>query len=259
MNIKFENVSAGYGSRSKYKEILKDISFEIAEGESVSLLGANGSGKTTLLKVFAGLLPYTGSVKINGRELRELKRSEIAGLVSFLTQLHETSFAYTVYETVMMGRYLDMKGPLSGPGEADRNAVDKALETGGLTDIRDKYITELSGGQLQRVFLARAIARETPALLLDEPANFLDLKYQKQFEERIKSWKNEKGHTLIAVFHDLTLALDLTERIIFLKDGSIVADGPVKESMKAEILEKVYDCNVLSYMDEKNSLWKRFL
>lgn len=248
--ITLKNVTAGYGSG----DVLKGVSFYVEEGRATTLMGANGSGKTTLLRVLTGLLPYKGEVQILGHDLSKMKRREIAGYMALMSQLSPVYFSYTVRETVELGRYIRQK--TFGAGLHDREVVDRCIETTGLSGMQERQISTLSGGQLQRVFLARTLAQETPIILLDEPTNHLDLKYQAELISYLTDWSKEATtlengethpNTLVGVFHDIALAAQVSEDMIFLKQGEVLKKGPKKEILTAPLLEQVYDIDVAGY------------
>ncbi len=255
MELTLSHVSAWYG-RSDEK-ILQDITLHIREGRRLSILGANGCGKTTLLRTMLGLVPSEGEILLNGRELRSMKRREIGADIALMTQLSGSYFDYSVRETVMQGRFLHMKGLLHMPSAADQAAVEDALRVTGLTELADQPITQLSGGQRQRVFLARTFAQDTPILFLDEPTNHLDLKYQAELTEYLLKWSEgssitpdgrEHPHTLVSVFHDLGLALRLSEDVAVLKKGQLLAAGSAAEVLTADLLEEAFGFDVTGYM-----------
>jgi iron complex transport system ATP-binding protein len=256
--FELKNVSAGYegDGSDEDKNILHDISFSVQAGRNVCILGENGCGKTTLLHTMIGLLKYSGSICIGDRELREMKRRETASKVSLMAQFSDTFFSYTVYETVMLGRYLHSEYSWQRRSGADREAVMKCLEATNLLEIKDRKITELSGGQLQRVYLARTFAQDAPVILLDEPTNHLDLKHQQELISYLKKWSCEDGHTVIGVFHDISLAAEIADDIIFMKDGRIAAQGDKESMLSAELLHRVYDFDVASYMRKNLAGWQ---
>ena len=256
MLIECRNLYCGYGKKPSDNPIIRDISFTINEGESVAILGANGCGKTTLIRAVSGMLTYDGNIKLDGKELRTMKRKDIARKLSVLMQFSNVYFSYSVEETVMLGRYLYSGNILGIPGKEDQEKVSKCLKEYGLYDIKDRQISQLSGGQLQRVFLARTMAQDTDIIILDEPTNHLDLKYQSEFLEYLSDWKKEdEKHTLIGVFHDINIALEAAERLILMKNGKIIADGDKEEILKGGYLKDTYDIDVKGYMKRQYSHW----
>ncbi|MCH4193452.1 MAG: ABC transporter ATP-binding protein [Butyrivibrio sp.] len=267
ISLEAENISAGYGNpKDKNRmQVLHEVSFTVPEGRNVCILGANGSGKTTLLKVIAGMLPYTGSVRISGQDIQKLKRREIAEQVAMMLQFSDIYFSYTVRETVMLGRYLHIDNFFGNPGRQDREIAEQAMEATGVSDLAERQIGALSGGQRQRVFLARTFAQHTPVILLDEPTNHLDLKYQEELMEYLQRWSEQETvladgshhrNTVIGVFHDINLAFGIAQDVIFLKDGRIVAQGEKNQTVTAEMLQTVYDIDVVNYMKRQLNHWK---
>ncbi len=253
MSIVLKNVSSGYSD-----VILHDISYEFETAKSLAILGPNGSGKTTLLRTIAGLIRYEGEIFIDGKDLRKMKREEIAGKIGFFSQIQNVNFSFSVYDTVMLGRYIYSKHGLKSPSKEDKEKVTEALERTGLYEIKDKMIDELSGGQRQRVFLARVFAQDTPYILLDEPTNHLDIKYQAEIMDYLKEWEEEsKCHTLIGVYHNIEIACKTAFNLLFLKDGRLVVSGEKKDVLTKELLYNIYDIDVAHILDENyNSLAK---
>ena len=264
MILRSEGLICGYGKKPADNPVINGIDFEIQEGGKVAILGANGCGKTTLIRAIGGLLPYDGSILLDGKEVRVQKRNEIGRKLAIMTQLSQIYFSYTVEETVMLGRYLHTNNILGIPDEKDREVVEECLLKTGLIDIRKKQIDQLSGGQRQRVFLARTIAQQTPLLLLDEPTNHLDLKYQAQLMEYLSRWCSECTtledgrvihNTLIGVFHDINLAMGLCDEFLLMKNGNIIAGGDRASVVTATKLEEAYGIDVESYMKKQLGLW----
>ncbi len=262
--LQCENLVCGYGKNPGDNSILKNISFTIEEGRNLAILGANGSGKTTMLRALSGTLSYRGSIKLLGTEIRDMSRLEIASMQAMLSQLSNVYFSYTVEDTVMLGRYLYTRGIFGRPGKRDKEVVEKCLRQNGLYAIKDKQIAELSGGQRQRVFLARTIAQETPLMLLDEPTNHLDMKYQDELMDYLKEWSygkttlrdgREVHNTIVGVFHDINMAINICDEIMFIKDGKVLAKGDIEEVITDENLYGAYDMDVAAYMKKMMSFW----
>lgn len=240
------HITAGYGR----EPVLKDVSLSVKVGQRLAVLGRNGSGKTTLLRVIAGLLPCSGTVRLCGENVRSLKREELARRVAMMSQFAGASLPYTVEETVRMGRYVHQSsGFLSGSDGREEKAVAACLHAAGLEEKKDRPVTELSGGQLQRVFLARALAQEPSVMLLDEPTSHMDLKYQTELVDYLKKWGEEAGHAVVGVLHDISLALRLADVFCFLKDGRVLAWGNASV-ITPELLEETYEMDVAAWMKE---------
>lgn len=251
MNIAVKNMSARYGRT----DVLKNIDLEIRPGEKVFIGGANGSGKTTLLRVLAGIIPHSGEVLFDGREVSLMKRKDVARLIALMPQTNEIYFPYTVNETVLLGTYASSDNSLFGSNARDVQYAVKCMEDCGVSELKDRHLDELSGGQLQRVLLARTFAQRAPFLFLDEPGNNLDIKYRAELCDKLNSWSagrtGDIDNTLVAVFHDLEQAKRCCDRAVMLKDGRIVFDGDINDGMKREMLLKIYDFDVMTYIDNK--------
>lgn len=249
MNITCKNMSAGYGKT----EILRDIDLVINPGEKIFIGGANGSGKTTLLRVLSGIIPHEGEVMIDGKDVASMKRKNIAKLIALMPQTNEIYFPYTVSETVLLGTYASSGNSLFGADAKAAQFAVKCLEDCSVADLKDRHLDELSGGQLQRVLLARTFAQGSPFLFLDEPGNNLDIKYRAELCDKLNTWSSGKtgeiDNTLVAVFHDLEQAKRCCTRAVMLKDGRILFDGDITDAMKPEMLMKIYDFDVASYVN----------
>lgn len=251
--LSLRNVSAGYNGA----KVIKDISFSVNAGESLSIIGPNGCGKTTLLKAIANLLPYEGDVELDGISARKLKSREISRKIAMLNQIAAIYFSYTIFDTVMMGRYLHIKDRLLGlPSEEDKARVMSCLEAVDLAGDRDREITKLSGGQLQRVFLARTLAQEPDIILLDEPTNHLDLKYQIELIEYLKAWAGAGRRVVVGVLHDINLALRMSGNLLVMKEGRVQAYGKTDDIVSGELLERAYEVDVARYMRESLKIWE---
>ena len=250
--LKVEHLTCGYGGAP----VVKDLSFEVPAGGRLCILGPNGCGKTTLLRALAGLLPHEGKVTAEGRDLAAMDRRQLARTVALLSQISSVYFSYTVYETVLMGRYAHQTGDaFSGPGPEDRAIALECMERTGVADLRDRQVTELSGGQLQRVFLARTFAQQPRIILLDEPTNHLDLKYQVELVQELKAWAAGEGRCVVGVLHDVNLALDLADLFLLMEEGRARYFGPAAEFDPAA-LNRVYQMDVGGYMRRSLQRWE---
>jgi iron complex transport system ATP-binding protein len=251
--IELQNVYAGYNGI----DIIQDISFKVKSGSNICILGPNGCGKTTLLKAMGGIIPVKGDILVQGNSIKKMKRHEIASKIAVLSQISNIYFSYTVYETVLLGRYLSMKNNIfREASERDKLYTEKCLKAVGLLGLKDKQINTLSGGQLQRVFLARTLAQEPGIILLDEPTNHLDLRYQKELIDYLKAWSSEDGHTVIGVFHDINLAIRLADNILVMEDGKVAGFGKAEEIVNDEILNRVYNMDIAGYMVDSLRQWE---
>ncbi len=249
--LKIDNVSLGYGDQS---DILRNISLEIGRSEILCLIGKNGSGKTTLLRGITGILPLrSGKITYDGVDLSELDPKARARLTAVVPQAAGLPQGYTVYETIAHGRtpYLNWYGKMSG---ADEMIVENALRITGLEAYADTEVSRLSGGEQQRVILARALAQDAPVMILDEPTNYLDLHYQVSLLNLERTICKEKGLSVIVIIHDLNLAARVADRIAILDCGQIVNIGTPSEVLREDILSEVYDTPVRVLNDRREGL-----
>lgn len=262
--LQAQNIYAGYPesgkSSKKTKNTLNNISFTVSAGQRLCVVGPNGCGKTTLLRVLAGVLPYKGSLTVTIQdsnspkcgtkvERSTLSAREAGRETGLLTQLVGSPWPYTVEQTVELGRYARQKPfNLASATQTDVRAIKEAMEICGVSDLAKRNISELSGGQLQRVYLARTIAQEPSVLLLDEPTNHLDLRFQIELLDYINSWVSKKNRAVIGVFHDLALALRFADTILLLDSGSLAAYGPAQEVVNSKEINNVYGMDVSKTM-----------
>ncbi|MGN0348458.1 MAG: ABC transporter ATP-binding protein [Roseburia sp.] len=235
--------------------VLHGISFDVFPKEKLCILGANGCGKTTLLRAIARILPFHGSVTACGLSIHQAKRIEIARIMAFLSQMNTICFSYSVYQTVMMGRYCHKKGMFSSDVPAGQGVVEESMRQTGIWELRDRPICELSGGQLQRVLLARVFAQSPSIILLDEPTNHLDLKYQVELIAYLNEWVKSGERCVVSVMHDINLALSFADKLLLLKDGVAIDTAPANAcSLKS--LDKAYEMDIDSYMSAASERWK---
>jgi iron complex transport system ATP-binding protein len=236
--IEFADVSVDLGGT----RALDHVSFAVAPGEWVSLIGPNGAGKTTALRALCGLAPYAGSIVVAGCEVRELGRRRLARIAALVPQLPERPPELTVAEYVLLGRTPHL-GYLAVEGPADRAAAARALARLELGRFAERPLGSLSGGELQRAVLARAVAQEAELLLLDEPTSALDLGRQQQALELVHELRSD-GLTILSTLHDLTLAGQYADRLVLLDGGAVVADGPAAEVLSAATVGAHYGASV---------------
>ena len=251
--LELHDVCAGYGDG----DVLHEISCAFPDGGSWCVLGPNGCGKTTLLRVMAGLIPHRGQVLLDGEEISGMKRRQLAARVAVMSQVNTVYFPYTVYDTVMLGRYQHMRrGLFGGPEKADREAVDRCLASTGLTDLRDRPLNALSGGQLQRVFLAHTLAQDPDVILLDEPTNHLDVKHQVELVDYLHRWCADGKHTVVGVLHDVNLALRLSRSVLFMREGRIVRAGDFHDIADAAFLRELFGMDLAGFMRQSLQTWQ---
>lgn len=233
------------GFRYAKEWILRGLSMEVKAGEIMAVLGPNGSGKSTLLKVMDGiLLPQQGRVRLHGRPLGRFKRSALAREVAMVAQENHFHFSFTALEVVLMGRFPHLKR-FQFEGRRDMRIARRALEAAHVLNLAERSIDSLSGGEKQRVLLARALAQEPQVILLDEPTSFLDLKYKREIFQLIVSLSRENGLAVLVVSHDIDLAAQYAQKLVMLREGSIFQIGPPEQVITAAVIETVYDCPVV--------------
>lgn len=233
-------VVAGYRGR----EVLHDISLEVAAGEMVAVVGPNGAGKSTLLKVLGGAIePWRGAVELKDRPLRDFDRRALARRLASLGQEIGSAFAFTVLETVLMGRSPHL-GALRLEGERDLRIARAAMERFDLLPLAGRAINEISGGERRRVFLARVLAQEPEIALLDEPTAFLDLKHVAEIFSLLTQMRAERAMAVVATLHDLNAAALYADRILLLKDGRAMGCGTPDQVLTENNLRLVYETEV---------------
>ena len=226
MDYPLINVKSVYAGYSK-TPVLKDISFSVLKGESLCVLGPNGCGKTTLLKTLAGLIGYSGEILLKGQNLKNIKRKDIAKKIAVLSQVSSIYFSYSVYDTVMMGRYVHREASsFLSVSKKDREYVEKCLRAVDIWNLREKKIDELSGGQRQRVAIARALVTKPALVLADEPTANLDSKTGDQILALMKDMSREFNTTFIFSTHDAKI-VNMTDHRIKILDGNVVEDTKV--------------------------------
>lgn len=235
--------------------VLSEVSFTLKEGEWLMVAGPNGAGKSTLVNAIAQGLPYQGLVRFGGQDVRHMRPVQIARLLGVLSQSHQVGYAFTVREVVNLGRYAYQKSRLSFTDDLAEEMVHKALEMTGMTPFSDQSVMTLSGGELQRTFLAQIFAQDPQIILLDEPANHLDLAYQKQTFELIGKWLKTKGKSALSVVHDISIARAFGTHALLLHKGRPVAYGNNKDVLCRENLQAVYGMDVQGWMHEMLSHW----
>lgn len=219
----------------KDKKILDNINFSSSSNGMIGILGPNGSGKTTLLKCIDRLIMnYSGSIVIDGNDIKDYKRTALSRIISYVPQISDIPYGFSVEEIVQMGRTPYMKDKHNKDGDIVLNA----MESLSLTKKRNDDIATLSGGEYQRVLIARAIAQQTNIILLDEPTAHLDIKYQYEILDHMNRLKDK---TVIATFHDISLAKRFCKRIIMLKDSMIAADGDTSDIINRYNIQKVFE------------------
>lgn len=239
--IEVQGVSKTYGDQ----RVLSDIYFDAARGECLGIIGPNGSGKSTLLRIISGgMEPDQGRIFVDNVPIRRYKGKSLARKMAVLPQGGLYAYPVSVYDTVMMGRYPFLRW-LEQEGAADAAIVRSVMEETGITHLADKKLDELSGGELQRVAIARTLAQSPEILLLDEPTTFLDIGHQIAILDILTKWRTSKNATLILVLHDLNLAARYCDRILLMEGGAIRKWGTCEDVFHTEILEPIYGVSPL--------------
>ena len=238
--LSIRNIHAGYGD----KPVLHDVSAEVKSGEFLGLIGPNGCGKTTLLRIISGVLaPQSGQVLLNGADVRSIPRPQLAKIMACLSQSLALDFAFTVREVTLLGREPHLPR-LGYQTPHDREVCDRAMALADVSHLADRPVTEISGGERQRAFIAMCLAQEPQILLLDEPTSHLDIGHQLLVLELIRNWNRSTGTTVVAVLHDLNLAAEYCDRLLVLDKGVVEALGSAAEILTADMIYRVYGAKV---------------
>ncbi|MDR0858093.1 MAG: ABC transporter ATP-binding protein [Oscillospiraceae bacterium] len=251
-----KNITVRYGSLT----LLDDVSFTLNEGEWLMVCGPNGAGKSTLVGAITQGVPHSGETLYRGKNLKNVKPSETAKYIGVLQQSNSVGYAFSVEEVIRLGRYAHSRGFFAGrgqSGEDDETLVSAAIAKVGLEPFLKQSIMTLSGGELQRTFLAQVFAQNPQILILDEPTNHLDLVYQQRTFELIRGWLTEApGRAVISVVHDLNLAKAYGTSALLLNRGKTVAHGNPAAALSAASLQTVYEMDVYKWMHTMLSQWE---
>ena len=232
---------------------LDGVSMDVPDGCLYAVLGPNGSGKSTLVKALLGVVAIrAGDAVVDGRDVRGWTRKELARAVGVVPQAEVIAFPLSVRELVGMGRYPYL-GPLGSEGETDRRAVARALEQCDVVELAARDVTTLSGGELQRVRIARALAQEPRALVLDEPTASLDIRHEMAILELLRA-SADAGMTVVVVTHGLDMAARFADRMLLLSRGRVAAEGSPAEVLRAEVLAEVYRWPIAVDMDPSTGM-----
>ncbi len=237
-------------------DAVSDVSFSVSEGSWLMIVGPNGAGKSTIVRAVSRGVPYKGQILLNGREIGGISPASFAKEVGVLCQTHTVGYGFTVEEAVRMGRYAHRRSAFSNAGADDEEKIEYAIETAGLLGLRNKSVLEISGGELQRTFLAQVLAQDPKLVLLDEPVNHLDLVYQKHVMEVLAGWMREKGRAIVSVVHDLTLAKAYGTDALLMNEGRMAAFGGIGSALNESNLKAVYGMDVSAWNRELLAQWK---
>ncbi len=250
-----QELTIRYGAHT----VVDRLNFRVEEGQWLMIAGPNGAGKSTVLNAITQGVVYSGDVLLHGKDIKQYKPRQRAGEVGVLAQNHFVGYDFSVEEVVRLGRYAHSGGVLSGHKDSDVDAVERALKLTGMDSQRNQSVLTLSGGELQRTFLAQVFAQDPKLLLLDEPTNHLDLVYQKQVFALIANWVREPGRAVVSVVHDLSLAKAFGTNALLMHRGKLIAQGGVDEVLSSAYLDPVYGMDVYEWMGAMLSQWKKDL
>jgi iron complex transport system ATP-binding protein len=251
--LNVEQIEVGYNQ----KTVLRSVSLDMQPGELLAVIGPNGSGKSTLIRAVSGILPLrSGRITIDGKNLTEIHDQERARLIAVVPQARNLPSAFSAREVVSLGRtpYLSWLGQLS---EADKSRIDQVMQQTDTLEFADRLVGELSGGEQQRLLLARALVQDTPILLLDEPTTHLDLQFQYGLMQRVHKLAHPaepgmQARAVLLALHDLNLAYEYADKVALLVKGRITHFGKPEEVLQPEILSEVYNVPLVKLKDPKN-------
>ena len=249
--LKAEHLTVRYGDHI----VLQDISLEVRESEWWTVVGPNGAGKSTLAGALGKTVACEGTVALDGRDIRVIPAQEYARKVGVLSQNPSAVYGFTVEEVVILGRYARHTGFLRKGDPEGTEKIEEALALTGLSDMRKRNMLTLSGGECQRVFLAQVLCQDPAILILDEPANHLDLPFQKELFSLIGEWLKTPGRAVITVMHDLSLARKYGTHALLLDKGRCAARGKTSEVLTPDMLQGVYGMDIYGWIRELLGTW----
>lgn len=238
--LKVDNLKFGYGNDL----VLNGISFNVKKGEFLSIIGPNGSGKSTLLKTLNNLYPTkSGEIFLEGNNINSLRRKDLAKKMALVLQDNNIEYDFTVEDIVLMGRH-PHKRRFERENANDYKIVDESLEMTNTLELKDRLVTEISGGERQRVMIAKALAQKPSLILLDEPTSHLDINHQIEILKLLKKMNQEWGTTIILVIHDINLGIRYSDRVVMLNQGKIVEIGDSEKVITKDNIKIAYDIDV---------------
>ncbi|MCQ2277294.1 MAG: ABC transporter ATP-binding protein [Bacteroidales bacterium] len=249
--VNIEHIAFAYGK----EQIFQDLSADFADCEFCALMGPNGSGKSTLLKCIGRMLPFTnGDIKVNGKSIQEYESTELAKLVSYVPQHQDNVFDVSVYDLVMMGLYPYQK-KWQGASAQDDRIVREMLDRCNLTHLSSRLLSELSGGEMQRALIARAMAQQTPIMLLDEPLSNLDVAHRYEIMD-ILAKLNRQGVMILIILHDFSIALEYATHAMLMQDGKILNHDVIKAVLSPENLRNCFHLTEDFVITEEGNIFK---
>lgn len=236
--IRVSDIVKKYGNRS----VVDQVTLDLPKGKLIAFIGSNGAGKSTLISIISRTLSKNeGKIYIDDKELTNWKSDELAKRLSILSQSNHLNIRLTIKELVSFGRYPYSKGKLT---KEDKKKIEKAITYMGLTDLQDRYLDELSGGQRQMAYIAMVVAQDTEYLFLDEPLNNLDMHHSVQIMRNLRHMVDEMGKTVFVVIHDINFVSCYADYIVAMKDGKVEDEGYLEEIMKPQILKNIYGMDI---------------
>lgn len=240
--LSIENINAGYDSEL----VLRNVTMKVDAGKFIGLIGPNGSGKTTLLRVISGVLaPESGQILLAGTMLQKIGRRKLARIMACLSQDLSLDLSFTVRQITLMGRTPHLP-KIGTETRKDFEIAERAMDLADISHLADRLITEISGGERQRAFIAMCLAQEPKLLLLDEPTSHLDIAHQLSTLDLIRKLNRQANMTVISVFHDLNLAAEYCDKLLVLDQGAVEAFGTPQEVLTSDMILKVYGAKVLT-------------
>ena len=247
--LRAKNIHYAYDNQP----VLQGIDVHIDPGQFVGIIGPNGSGKTTLLRTLGGVItPDQGQVHFEGQAVTEVSRAQLAKRMACLTQTVNVNLPFTVRQVVLLGRNPHLKR-FQRIGPADRQIALQAMTDAAVAHLADKFVTEISAGERQRVFIAMALAQQPDLLMLDEPTSHLDIAHQVRIYELLTSLHRQRNLTVVIVSHDLNLAAEYCQKLILLDSGKVAQTGSAQQVIRKDILEKVYGTTVTVQTNQTTS------
>jgi iron complex transport system ATP-binding protein len=250
IKLEVQNLNLAYGRNV----VIRDLTFQVTPGELVGLIGPNGCGKSTIIKALSRVIyPYSGKILLNEENISQIRREELARLVGVVPQMPLLPSAFTAFEIVLMGRNPHLR-LFQYEGERDLNIAWQAMGRTGTQSLAERRIGELSGGEIQRIVIARVLAQEPKSILLDEPTANLDINHQIEILDLIKNLCLESNLTAVIALHDLNLASQYCDRLILINNGQIQSQGTPSEVINPQNIKEVYGAEGCVYAHPVNGL-----